>query len=168
MQSVFIPLINNNEFSSMHYRYLINAMIEYQRSLYVEGIELEEETITLCLKYIIMNREYHYLQMLMQYQSFPKTLEVANLLSSAFYNGCSEILQVTVDMFYYLKKPVEVIKVMVKAKKLTEVLQYIERHRLKGCKARELLQVAQELPVKERNLYVTYFSKVNVSIKIKE
>eukprot|EP00826_Nyctotherus_ovalis_P013061 TRINITY_DN13497_c0_g1_i10.p1 TRINITY_DN13497_c0_g1~~TRINITY_DN13497_c0_g1_i10.p1 ORF type:complete len:170 (-),score=53.99 TRINITY_DN13497_c0_g1_i10:200-709(-) len=168
MELIFIPLINNEEFCSVHYRYLINAMIEYQRLLYMEDIPIEPETSTECLKCVIAHKEFQYLQMLMQYQSFPKTLEVAHLLAQAFNNGCTEIMQVVVDAFYNMREPLEAIRMMVKGKKLAEVLQYVERFKLRGVRAREILQAAQELPAKERNQYFAYFSRVNVSIVVIE
>lgn len=142
-------------------------MVEYQRSLYEAEIPVEINTQSLWLKYLITKREFQYMHMLLQYQSFSDSVEVAEDLLHAVHNGYPNAFQLVVDMFHRLKRPKDAIRVLLESNKVQEVISYIEKMRYKGVSAKQILEAAHRLPIKQRNVYIDYFSKANVFFNIK-
>ena len=137
-------------------------MVEYQRSLHEADIPVEVNTQSLWLKFLITKKEFQYMHMLLQYQSFTDSVEVAEDLLHAVHNGYPNAFQLVVDMYHRLRRPRDAIRVLLEANKVQEVITYVERARLKGISAKVVLEAAHRLPTKQRNVYIDYFSKSNV------
>ncbi len=162
VQNVFLPLVENSEFSQNQSRYLIAAMVEYHRSLVDADVPVDISTQSLWLKYIISKKEFQYMHMLLQYQSFSDSVEIAEDLFGAVNNGYPNAFQLVVDIYHRLKKYKDVLRVLLTANRVQEAISYVERFQLRGTPAKEILEAAHRLSVKQRNVYIDYFSKSNV------
>jgi hypothetical protein len=105
---------------------------------------------------------------LFQGRTFTDSIEFAErLIDAAEINeDFSQAVQIAIDMYHRLNKHKELIELLLKEKRVEDVIKYVERLQLKGARAKEILEVIQELPLKERNLYIEYFSKTIVSLLI--
>ena len=162
VQNVFLPLVDNEEFSKKEYKYLISTMVEYHRSLMDANILVEVNTQSLWIKYLVTKKEFQYMHMLLQYQCFADSVEMAEDLFHAVNNGYPNAFQLVVDIFHRMKRPKDAIRVLLSGNRVQEVISYVERLRLKGTVAKEILEAAHRLPTKQRNVYIDYFSKANV------
>lgn len=164
IQYVFLPLVIDEDFSSVESKYLISAMIEFHRSLIEAEIPAEIATQILCIKFLIQKKEYLCLQMLLQYQSFGDSPELADCLLQAVDSGCALAFQLVLDMYHRMKRYREAIRILLASNRVQEAVTYVEKFRLKGFPAKEILEAAHRLPEKQLHVYLDYFSKANVII----
>eukprot|EP00826_Nyctotherus_ovalis_P059421 TRINITY_DN8260_c0_g1_i7.p1 TRINITY_DN8260_c0_g1~~TRINITY_DN8260_c0_g1_i7.p1 ORF type:complete len:765 (-),score=200.79 TRINITY_DN8260_c0_g1_i7:237-2531(-) len=162
IDSVFTPLLASEHFSSVLCRYLITAMLEYQRSLSERDLLIDLNMQIAWLHYIVEHKEFQYLQMLQQYAILPDTPEIASEFLYAARGGCLIAWQIAVDMYHRMGKHQEVLKIILERDKVEDAVDYVERYGLKGTKAKEILEAVHRLSEKERILYVEYFIKAAV------
>jgi len=170
MEHIFKPLISTqfpaNGKEHENEVYFSSVMLEYIHSLIELEIPVNPSIQLLCIDYIIESNQLQRLQSLLQGRTFIDSIEFAERLINAaeVNNEFSQAVQMAIDMYHRLNKYERVIELLLKEKRVEDVIKYVEKLQLKGTKAKEILKVAQELPLKERHLYVEYFSKVIVSL----
>ena len=162
IQNVFVLLVNNETFSTQESKYLIAAMLEYYRALLEVDLPIDQGTQTLFVKYMIQRHEHQYLHMLLQYQSFADSPELAEDLFYVTNNGYPLAFQLVIDMYHRLKRSKDVIRVLLTANKVQEAVSYVEKFRIQGTRAKDILEAAHRLPEKQKHVYLDYFSKSNV------
>ena len=161
LKCVFAPLAND---LAIHERYLIPGLVEYLRSLHDLNIPIATPVQLFAIQLLIKAKATSYMQMLMQYQSFSDSLELAKEFEYLGKHGCDTALQWAIDMYHRLKQYNEVIKILMDHQKVMEMLVYIEQNRVKDVLVKDVLKVVNDLPVKRRKVYTDYFIKARVSI----
>lgn len=162
IKGVFAPLANDKNLSETQGKYVISALIEYQRSLYEAELGVEVSTQTFCIHLLADAKEYRWMQMMLQYQSFTDSLEVAQALVYASHRGYSNALLWAIDMYHRIKRPAEVIRLLLNTERVKEVLKYVEQTRVKGVSVTDILEVARRLPEADGEKFARYFAKASV------
>eukprot|EP00826_Nyctotherus_ovalis_P061240 TRINITY_DN8696_c0_g2_i1.p1 TRINITY_DN8696_c0_g2~~TRINITY_DN8696_c0_g2_i1.p1 ORF type:complete len:167 (-),score=50.61 TRINITY_DN8696_c0_g2_i1:18-518(-) len=162
IKGVFAPLASDKSLSETQYKYVISALIEYQRSLHEAELAVEVSTQVFCIHFLADMKEYHWMQMMLQYQSFTDSLEVAQALVYASHRGYSKALLWAIDMYHRIKRPGEVIRLLLNTERVKEVLKYVEQTRVKGVSVTDILEVVRRLPGVDGEKFVRYFAKASV------
>ena len=156
---MFIPLINEKIVND---KYLISALVEYQRLLCEADLSIDINTQSALLQFLARRKEFQYLQMMLQYQCFSYTLEIAQDLMEAYNNGCLNIFQWLIDIYHRLKRPNDLVKLLLSNGKVKEILTYVEQFRIKGVRVKDILEVVNKFSGSLKSLYVEYFLKISV------
>jgi len=166
LKEVFMLLNNTIPLDKNKKKHLIQTMMEYQQSLYVLDIDVNNDLQQFCLSLLLEIKEFQYMQMLLNNGLFTPTLETANYLLLAWKNGCVGALQNAIDMFHKMKKSDEVIKILLANGKVKEVLAYVEEYKIKGVSVKEILEAAHKLPTRKEKMYIEYFMQTDVILRI--
>ena len=162
MNNVFIPLSSTKIFNTTNKKYFVSVLVEYIRSLYDCDIPVDTTTQSFCIHFLIKIQEFSYMQMLLQYQSLMDSLDIAQDLVNTGCKGHPKAFQYAIDMYHRLKKPNDVIKILLLNERVKEVLLYVEQYKVKGVPAKEILDVVAKFPTTRRLMYIEYFIKANV------
>eukprot|EP00826_Nyctotherus_ovalis_P056566 TRINITY_DN7665_c0_g1_i2.p2 TRINITY_DN7665_c0_g1~~TRINITY_DN7665_c0_g1_i2.p2 ORF type:complete len:171 (+),score=30.14 TRINITY_DN7665_c0_g1_i2:1135-1647(+) len=144
--------------------YFVNVMLEYFHSLMELDIPANIELQTFCIDYIIASGQFQRLQSLFQGMTFSDSPEFAERLIKLIPRNFPQAVQMATDIYHRMGNTKRVLELLLEEKRVEDVIRYVEKLQLKGTRAKEILKIAHELPLKERNLYVEYFSKALVSL----
>lgn len=136
--------------------------MEYQRSLYEADLPVDVTTQSTLLQFLNKTKQFQYLQMMLQYQCFNESLEVAQNLTQVYDNGCTTVFQWMIDIYHRLKRPNDVVKILLSSERIKEILLYVEQFRVKGVRVKDVLEVVRKFPGSIRSLYVDYFVRIIV------
>ena len=162
LKNVFIPLATAKDINIAQGKYIISALVEYQRSLYEADLPVEVPTQSFCIRFLADVKEFLSMQMMLQYQSFNDSLEIAQALAYTRNKGYPSALQWAIDMYHRIKRPGDVIRLLLNTEKVKEVLRYVEQVKVKGVSVIHILEVVKRLPEVDKEKYLRYFIKVSV------
>ena len=162
IDNIFIPLSSLKLFDQTRCQYIISALVEYIYSLQEIDLPISIYLQSFCLRLMTKTRSFQYMQMMLQYQSFNDSLEIAKDLVYAGNNGHTNAFQYAIDMYHRLKRPNDVIKILLLNEKVREVLLYVEQFKVKGVRIKDIFEVVQRLSENARQDFVDYFIKANV------
>jgi len=98
LKGVFIPLATAKDINIAQRKYIISALVEYQRSLYEADLPVEVPTQSFCIRFLADVKEFLSMQMMLQYQSFNDSLEIAQASVYAGNKGYPNALQWAIDI----------------------------------------------------------------------
>ncbi len=157
---VFKPLFDEHK---IDYNYLTAVLLEYQRSLIDQDIQVHQNLQLLLARLLIKTHNYNTLHQLIQYHIFTDSRDFANILLAlsnpnnlAYY---SPAFQLSMDMFSRLKANDEIADALMDKSMVYDALCHMMSHSCTAFDIKKLLEVTEKQADSELTYLVNQFIK---------